>query len=361
MNLVPQVSADEVATRPDKTTNSESIWAKTAVTAYLREHVKEFCYLGELRAKGWANPQGDEHFRNQRKNADKADTKTARYFYGMMKAIAKQLHDKTGAFQIYPQGHPIDVLDLCMAPGGFVSFVLETQRVAIARGFSLPVEQGGHEVLVESDKLDVTFTDITMLGGDMGVIEADIPSAHPDAGDFRLQKLLTDGDKFDLVFCDGQVLRTHQRSPWREAREARRLSLVQLSLGLEHVRPGGTIVILLHKLEAWENLQLLQKLHQFSEVQLFKSPKYHATRSSFYAVATKIQSNHPLAVHMVATWKQQWKVATFGTAEEYRQAVQENGSDAAAVLEVFGKAYVQMGRHIWATQATALSKAPYIR
>ena len=51
MNLVPQVSADEVATRPDKTTNSESIWAKTAVTAYLREHVKEFCYLGELRAK----------------------------------------------------------------------------------------------------------------------------------------------------------------------------------------------------------------------------------------------------------------------------------------------------------------------
>lgn len=278
-----------------------------------------------------------------------------------MKSIAKQLHNSTRAFHFAKGRYPIDVLDFCMAPGGFLSFVLDTQRVADVRAFSLPVQEGGHEVLVESDTINVTFTDITMLAIDMGVTAAEISTDHPDASDFCTRKLLSDGEKFNLVICDGQVLRTHQRALWREGREASRLTLVQLSLGLEHVRPGGTMVILLHKLESWTSLQLLRGLHQFSQLQLFKSSKHHATRSSFYAVARNIQSEHPLATQMVATWKQQWRVSTFGTAEEYREAFHETESDAIAALESFGETYMAMGRHIWATQATALSKAPYTR
>lgn len=278
-----------------------------------------------------------------------------------MKSIAKQLQDSTSAFQFAKDCFPIDVLDFCMAPGGFVSFVLDTQRVSSVRAFSLPVGQGGHEVLVESDILDMTFTDVTMLAGDMGVDGAEISSEHPDADDFRIERLLSEGEKFDLVVCDGQVLRTHKRSSWREGREARRLTLVQLSLGLEHVKPGGTMVILLHKLESWASLQLLQQLHRISKLQLFKSSRYHATRSSFYAVATKVQSGHQLAVQMVVTWKQQWRVSTFGAAEEYRTVFEETESDAVAALESFGETYVALGRHIWATQAKALNKAPYVK
>lgn len=311
--------------------------------------------------QGWENPEGDEYFRKQRKKADGADTKTAQFFYTMMQSIARQLQDSTSAFKFAEDRLPVDVLDFCMAPGGFVSFVLNTQRVGSVRAFSLPVDLGGHEVLVESEILDITFTDITMLAADMGVDGAEISSEHPDADDFRTEKLLPEDDKFDLVVCDGHVLRTHKRSSWREAREARRLTLTQLSLGLEHLRPGGTMVILLHKLESWVSLQLLQQLHQFSKVQLFKSSKYHATRSSFYAVATEVQSGLPLAVQMVARWKQQWRVSTFGTAEEYRAAFEETESDAVAALESFGETYVAIGRHVWATQATALSKAPYIK
>ena len=50
---------------------------------------------------------------------------------------------------------------------------------------------------------------------------------------------------FDLVICDGQVLRTHARAGYKEAREARKLIVTQLALGSEHVRQGETMVVLL--------------------------------------------------------------------------------------------------------------------
>jgi hypothetical protein len=80
----------------------------------------------------------------------------------------------------------------------------------------------------------------------MGLKVEELPADYPDATQFKFEKLLADEDKFDIVFCDGPVLREHQRSEWREPKEATRLTLVQLAMGLSHVKEGGTMVILLH-------------------------------------------------------------------------------------------------------------------
>ncbi len=44
----------------------------------------------------------------------------------------------------------------------------------------------------------------------MGTPASAIPASHPDAGSFSSDRPFLD-QQFDLVFCDGQVLRTHER------------------------------------------------------------------------------------------------------------------------------------------------------
>ena len=178
---------------------------------------------------------------------------------------------------------------------------------------------------------------------------------------FFTQKRFAPHEKFDLVFCDGQVLRTQLRAQWRERREARRLTLTQLALGLEHIREGGTMVILLHKLEAWHNLRLLQLLDSFSNIQLFKSTRSHATRSSFYAIAQNIQVSNARVAEAISIWKQQWKIANFGSDDECWKTFRATGQDAVAILETFAETFVRIGRPIWEIQASALSQASYMR
>lgn len=115
-----------------------------------------------------------------------------------------------------------------------------------------------------------------------------IPKDHPDQLNF-LPKGFGDGRLFDTVICDGQVLRTHTRASYRENREARRLTVTQLALGLENIKPGGTMIVLLHKVEAMDTVELLYQLNRFSTVRLFKPATSHAKRSSFYMVASDIQ------------------------------------------------------------------------
>lgn len=200
--------------------------------------------------------------------------------------------------------------------------------------------------------------DITMLAADMDA--NDIPEGHPDFANF-LPKQFSGDRELDIVLCDGQVLRTQLRADYRAHNEARRLSVTQLALGLEHLRPGGTMVMLLHRLEGLIALELVQLFAQFSSVQLFKPPRAHAKRSSFYMVATNVQAEHPEAVRAVQSWKQSFKVATFGGVEEYKQLVHKDRTWAEAIVKDFGPTLVQLGRPIWAVQARALAKAPFIK
>ncbi|KAK8011771.1 hypothetical protein PG989_000031 [Apiospora arundinis] len=214
---------------------------------------------------------------------------------------------------------PGSILDMCAAPGGFLATAIRINPNAEVVAFSLPPSDGGYNVLLPPDKMQcVDFLDVTMLAADMGVTV--IPPDHPDAGKF-LPRQLPKLRSFDLVLCDGQVLRTHERASYRELREPLRLKTAQLSLGLEHLRPRGTMVVLLHKLEAWDTVCILRTFSKFSSMRVHKPTAGHTTRSSFYMVATSVDSQHPEAIEVVEKWKAVWRTATFGTDEEFAEAL----------------------------------------
>lgn len=361
------------------TRSPQHMSAQPIVTAYLARKSPEFQTLTGLREKvdialqalsvsdqtddepqGWANPNGDTFFQAQRQNADDADAKTAKIFYKIMRRIAKEIQKSKGALSITNRASSqCSILDFCTAPGGFLGAALAMNPGSHAVAFSLPTASGGHEILLpKTAAQEIRLLDITMLAADMGVI--DIPTDHEDAKNF-LPRQLKAQSLHNLVLCDGQVLRTHPRASYRDKREARRLTLTQLALGLEHVIPNGTMIVLLHKVDAWHSVCLLQTFSRFATVRLMKPVKAHATRSSFYMIATDIQALHPEAVRAVAEWKAVWKTATFGTDEEYKAVLERTEADVEQVLKDFGPSLVAMGREIWEIQARALEKMSWTR
>ncbi|GFF57415.1 hypothetical protein IFM46972_10786 [Aspergillus udagawae] len=330
------------------------------IVEYLLREVPEFRRLSELRKKGWNNPKGDRFFEKQRRAADHADDKTAKHFYKMMQDIGRDMHRLTGVFQIKsPSPDQNCILDMCMAPGGFLATALRLNPEAHALGFSLPKCNGGHNVLLpKHPRVTLKFLDITMLAADMGL--SDIPSEHPDTRNF-LPTQFEPGQVFDLVLCDGQVLRNHDRAAYREHREARRLTITQLSLGLKHIKPGGTMIVLLHKVESLESVQLLYIFDRFASVRLYKPTRAHATRSSFYMLASNIRSDCAEAAMAIARWESMWKIATFGTDDMYEKALIEDGLHAEVLLREFGPRLVRLGKKVWDIQANALARAPFLK
>ncbi|KAF5564953.1 methyltransferase family [Fusarium phyllophilum] len=334
--------------------------AQEAIRDYLLENVEEFRRLHELRRKGWETSRGDDHFKKQRAVADKCSASSTQFFYTMMKTIAIGLDKATRALNLSKVEEPA-LLDMCVAPGGFVDVARTKNPGLRIRAMSLPVEQGGHDVKMLDAQVDVEFCDITTLAADMGITKNDVPLNFPGPYDFLFGKVFDDNEKFDLVFCDGQVLRTHPRAEWREPREATRLTLTQIALGLEHMKKGGTMVILMHKLDSWRSFDLIHQFSKMATVKLYKHYRHHKIRSSFYLVAKNIQAESAFAKGMVAMWKQRYKTATFGTDEEYAEMHRVTRETALVELEKFGEEYVAMGKKIWKTQADGLEKAPFLK
>jgi 23S rRNA U2552 (ribose-2'-O)-methylase RlmE/FtsJ len=284
--------------------------------------------------------------------------RSANFFFKMMQDVGGQLDGSTRVFKVAePAGDQPRFLDLCMAPGGILSRIMKRNPGATATAYSLPVDVGGYEVLFKSPDVKTEMLDITMLAADLGVDS--IPEGHLDANNF-LPKQFHEGRLFDIVLCDGQVLRTQERPAYRKRHEARRLMVTQLVLGLEHLSPGGTMIILLHKPEKPASVELLRQFHRFSSVRLFKPPKAHAKRSSFYMIASNVQVEHPQAVAAVDEWKRTWKITTFGSEEEIEEHIQKDSSWAEEILEDFGPVLVDIGRSVWSIQAKALAEAPFI-
>ncbi|KAF4340865.1 methyltransferase family [Fusarium beomiforme] len=278
----------------------------------------------------------------------------------MMRVIGNGMDKATGAFKVSGIEKPA-LLDMCMAPGGFVAHALKKTPHLKVRAMTLAKEDKGHAVRLVDETVQVEFYDVTTLAADMGVVEEDIPVAFPGPHGLLFEKVFINEERFDIVICGGAVVHTQQRQEWREKREASRLTLAQLALSLEHLKPGGTMVILLHKPETWRCFHLIQQLSNISKVQMFKHPKHHGIRSAFYVVAKQIRADSQLAQAMVAEWKQQYKIATLGTDEEYYAMHQVSNELVGAAMEEFGEEYVKMGKKIWKTQADALERAPFIK
>jgi 23S rRNA U2552 (ribose-2'-O)-methylase RlmE/FtsJ len=215
----------------------------------------------------------------------------------------------------------------------------------------------------QDSRLDIKFLDITMLASAMGV--STIPPDHPESEKFLLDPPPFAGQEFDLVFCDGQVLRSQQLEEYRKESEAGRLTTSQLVLAVTRVREGGSIVMLLHKVEVLRTAHLLHTFSKFASVALFKPRHSHATRSSFYMVATNVRPHHAPAQAAVQQWKQFWAAKTFPAGKESLEtpsSTPTTGPETAmSLIGEFGPELAQLGRPVWKVQADALRKAPFIR
>jgi hypothetical protein len=119
--------------------------------------------------------------------------------------------------------------------------------------------------------------------------------------------------------------------------------------------------MLLHKIEAWDSIELLCLFSRFASVRVFKPTKKHAIRSSFYLVAGNVQPDAAAAKAAVEMWKQMWWHATFGGEEGTggdKEMVDEGY--VRAVVDGFGKKFVELARPVWETQASALSKMKFV-
>jgi 23S rRNA U2552 (ribose-2'-O)-methylase RlmE/FtsJ len=282
----------------------------------------------------------------------------------MMQNIGKELHTATGAFSVARlDGSPPHILDMCMAPGGFLFAALQCDPDAVATAYTLPFggSTNGHLVfLPDHTNVKKMYIDITMLAADMGVER--IPEDHPESLKFRTKQFEADRI-YDIVICDGHVQRNHKLAAYREHRETRRLSMTQLALGLEHLKLFGTMIVLVNKVETEQPkiLEILHQFHKFSSVQLCKPTKGHADRSSFYMVATDIQTDHAEATKAVEEWKRTWKIATFGSEEEFSDHIRRDSVWANKMLENFGPVLIEKSRAVWETQIRGLIEAPYMK
>lgn len=373
-------STDETSTNAPTSRAPKLSRTNVIVRQYLRDHVAGFCDLDDLRisvspswdfaacsltsSKGWNSLEADRHFRRLQENADTADDETKLKFYTMNQNLGKELDDKTQAFYVRKKlGAAVTSLNLCMAPGGYTWYFLQRNPKASSFGITLAVEDGGHPMFLpygkDDERVKVEFMDITMLTSEFGTPIEDVPSQHPEAGKFTADRPFL-GKVFDVVICDGQVLRVHQhqRSP---DREILRLLVSQLILGLQRIKPGGTFIILLHKMDVWENMILLKTFEAFSKIQVYKSEKTHAGRSSFYLVAKNVQPDSASATEALKDWKMAWWRSTFGGSSCTGIDPDEpDNEEINNLLRDYGQRLCQLGLPIWSIQFEAMKRAQYL-
>ena len=274
----------------------------------------------------------------------------------MMQRIGDEMQAATGALHVSSKKPCI--MDLCMAPGGYTASAIKLNPNATVFGVTLPKALGGHLVLLKPrHRTKVTFTDITMEAAELGV--TDLPEEHPDLALFKKQRLLPKEAKFDLIFCDGQVLRTHaeHRHTDREPHEATRLTSAQLVIAMQHIRVGGTMITLLHRPDHWNTLQFLQSFDKFSRVQLFKPKTAHASRGSFYLIAQDINPDHAHALAARDSWLQRWKDTTF----DRKYQAQPSEQEVLDVLNTFGERLIELAEPIWAIQKQGIENSKWFK
>ena len=258
------------------------------------------------------------------------------------------------------------VLDLCMAPGGYTASALKYSPHAVVCAFTLHPEMGGHEKLLRKDTpVDIKFGDITMLHREFGVEE--IPHDHCEFSKFDSRRPWL-GKWYDLIFCDGQALRTHRIADYRRQVEATRLRISQLILAMQRIGSGGTLIMLLHDSAAYETIKLLHLFDNIAELQLFKSTSTHMKRGSFYLIAKNVQPGHPEAVAAVDEWKRVWKEVTFPTLDGNGQAKSpkavnesERARQVSDLLRTFGERIIELGEPLWRIQKEALATARWTK
>ncbi|KAL8902992.1 MAG: hypothetical protein Q9207_004232 [Kuettlingeria erythrocarpa] len=330
------------------------------VRNWLKDRDDTFRELDDLREQGWNSPEADIFFETQR---DQAGRQTERVVYDhQFMQIGKELR-MMGAFDVLDsKSSELSSLNLCMAPGGYTAAILQKYPLGSVSGITLPTEFGGHQMMIPygsaDSRVQVEFMDITMLSREFSDHAIRIPATHPRAANFISQSPFA-GKLFDLVVCDGNLVPSFERTGKKASLEPIRLLTAQLVFGMNRIKSGGTFVILLHKADAFDTMQLIKDFCSISEsVKLFKPMTAHRKKTSFYMVANGVHSSDSKTQACIAKWRECWTRATFGGADRtgLQPAIPTN-AEVDALLDEFGSGLIAMAHDVWKVQAQALKKA----
>jgi len=275
-------------TTPSRPSPPELSRADKAVRKYLLQHSTTFATVDEIRERvshtphtflpsdthteppyqGWSSPEGNKFYQQKRERVMNTSKQDERKFFNMYAQIADTIQLQTGAFTISsPDSSPLRALNLCLAPGVYTKKLLDMYPNLQISGVTLAPSAGGHEVLVSDPRLSVEYLDMNLLPLSYG-----LPPNHPDIPHF-LTTAPFPSVTYNLILANGAVLRTHAHRR-NQDREALRLRLAQLIFGLERLKAGGTFVILLHRIDSFENMVLLRNFEQFAKVEVWRPERY---------------------------------------------------------------------------------------
>jgi 23S rRNA U2552 (ribose-2'-O)-methylase RlmE/FtsJ len=284
------------------------------------------------------------------------------------------MHQATGAFD--SPGSSSRVLDICLAPGGFAKFILELQGDSTICGVTLPRTQDGYDVVVPFGPFDprvqILFADVTACGLDYGLTAVECTKFSTKDLTLTTRRPFF-GHSFDVVVCDGHIENVQKKvgaGKWRRAQrrddddeddpaigrgKATSLMYAQLILGMQRLKPGGTLVMLLFRAENWFSLQLINTFDQIAEIQLFKPAHRFAAKPSFYLVAKNVQTRSETALHAIEDWKIAWRWATLRNNPRYPYIpFRADPTDVEKFLEERGERMVELAEPIWKIQADGL-------
>ncbi|KAJ4073260.1 hypothetical protein NW761_014299 [Fusarium oxysporum] len=144
------------------------------IVTYLLDEVPEFLELAELRRDGRTLRAIATSIINVVRQTRRIN-KHRNITIVLCKKIGEEIHNTT--MGLATRTFPGTILDMCVAPGGFLATAKRLNPGAEVMGFSLPPSDGGYSVLLPEDKeSSVRFLDITMPAADMGV--ATLPEDH---------------------------------------------------------------------------------------------------------------------------------------------------------------------------------------
>ncbi|KAJ5671508.1 hypothetical protein N7507_000635 [Penicillium longicatenatum] len=321
-----------------------------------------FAKLLKIQDEVWKCPKADEYFRNQKARAVQSVSEDQKAgFFNMMTRIGDNFQDQEKLIPPPWKRMSFDVLDLCMAPGGFSATVLKYNRFAQVCAISLPTNEGGLEIYLpgwqENKRLKVQMLNLAMLSAELGFPElalADQPSASKFSNHIPYA-----GRKFDLIFCDGHVLPSSD--PEQDLTSQRRLADAQSVMALQRVKSAGTIVVLLHQVYNPRVLRLLEAFDRISQITLLKPPFCHAKRTSFYLVAKNVDPQHEVACRLIRDMRNSWRVRTgnaFGLEiPKDLKEPQDEEEPMEGIMHSFGEKLITLAEPVWKIQTEAMEKA----
>ncbi|OQD79602.1 hypothetical protein PENANT_c047G09101 [Penicillium antarcticum] len=250
-----------------------------------------------------------------------------------------------------------------MAPGGFSTIAKRKLPGSLIDAITLPPHAGGHEVMANDICRHIIYADITMYSKEI-ISNEHIPAGHPNSEKFETSRPYHD-NQYDIVICGGAVANVHPTERYRSEHERSRLTVSQLIFATNRLKNGGSIVLLLHRVESWDTVCILHAFNKFSDVQLYKHPKCHGIKSSFYLVAKNVDLSHEAAKISLAYWKDLWMYLTFkdiGNIPSPRSSLyNSDDSFVRELLSDFGPLFLNLARPVWRIQAGALRRSPFMR